>query len=345
MAVGKRDTMLGGHHLDRDMRQLAGLVLLAAVLFVGAAVGMAYVAGFEAVRDRLVAVHWPWLGASLGGEVLAFAGYWLGYRGINRVEGGPNLDPKRLWAIVAAGFGGFLAQGGGALDHYAMEAAGTDDREAKVRVTALGGFEHGSLAFIVCPTAIALLIIGVTHPPGDYTWPWAAIPPVGFAVAIWVAERQRDRLRDRDGWRGRAGVFFDAVHAVREIIIRPREHGSALAGMLLFWGADMFSLWAGFAAFGAQVPAGVVILGYGVGYVLTQRTLPLGGAGLLMTILPPALWYAGVPFSAAVLGVFVHRFFSLWVFMPLALAALPTLRALGRSGETEQDEGEPALES
>jgi hypothetical protein len=40
------------------------------------------------------------------------------------VDGGPALPAKRLRAVVAAGFGGFLAHGGGALDQYALQAAG-----------------------------------------------------------------------------------------------------------------------------------------------------------------------------------------------------------------------------
>jgi hypothetical protein len=39
-----------------------------------------------------------------------------------------------------AGFGGFLAYGGAALDTYALEAAGADEREAKVRCLAWGAW-------------------------------------------------------------------------------------------------------------------------------------------------------------------------------------------------------------
>jgi hypothetical protein len=48
--------------------------------------------------------------------------------------------------------------------------------------------------------------------------------------------------------------------------------------------------------------------------------------------------------------VFAWRFFTLWVPMPLAFAALPHLRALGERYDetpaegTSQDEREPALQ-
>jgi uncharacterized membrane protein YbhN (UPF0104 family) len=80
--------------------------------------------------------------------------------------------------------------------------------------------------------------------------------------------------------------------------------------------------------------------------IVTRRTGPLGGAGLLMCALPPTLWYFGAPWASAVLGTFVWRLCTLWVPMPFAFLALPTLRKLGeRSQEVSAgDEREPALQ-
>lgn len=348
MAVEFLRRIFSGHQLEASPLELAGLVLLAAVLFGGATVGLSYVAGFHLVWDVLRHPHWGWLVASAAAAVLSCAGYAVGYRGVSRVEHGPDLEPNQLFAVVAAAFGGLLGQGAGALDHYAMKAAGASDRDARARVAALGGLEQGSLPWIVCPTAAAMWIIGVSGPLRGFVIPWAVIPPVGFAIGIWAAERWRDRLRGRPGWRRRLAVFFDGVHYLWSLVCHPLSCGSALAGMLLFWGANMFSLWAALAAFGLHMPAGTLIVCFGSAYLFTQRTAPLGGEGLLMTALVPTLWYAGgVPFAVAVVGVFVHRLFGLWLFVPLALSSLPTLRALGgprQESGTSQGPGEPALQ-
>ena len=63
--------------------------------------------------------------------------------------------------------------------------------------------------------------------------------------------------------------------------------------------------------------------------VFTRRTGPLGGAGVLVLVLPPALWYSGAPLVAAVVGVFIYQVLFLWLPMPAALTLLPTLRAMG----------------
>ena len=70
------------------------------------------------------------------------------------------LPRRQMRAVVAAGFGGFLAHGGGALDQYALQAAGAAKGAAKARVAALGGLEHGVLAIGGCAAAIAVLVSG-----------------------------------------------------------------------------------------------------------------------------------------------------------------------------------------
>jgi hypothetical protein len=339
------------HHVDRPAPQLAGLIGIVAVLYVAAGVGMAYVAGFGNVWHRLQSAHWWWLAPSLGAVLLAFGGYYFAYCGVKSVEDGPELETRALLAVVTAGFGGFLARGGTALDQFAMRAGGASEREAKVRTGALAGFEHGTLALIVCPAAIAALLVGDVIPRTDLTWPWAIIPPPAFLIAIVAAERYRDRLRGRGGWRERLGVFFDTAHIVHVLITQPRRCRFALAGMALYWGADMFALWSATAAFGVHMSALSIIVALGTGMLFTRRTAPLAGAGLMMVALVPTLWYgAAVPFAAATLGVAAYRFFTIWVPLPGALAALPKLRELARTGEdssgqgTRTTQGEPALQ-
>jgi hypothetical protein len=344
-------SLLSTHHVDRTWPQLAGLVAVVACFYIASGLGMAYVAGFDAVHRRLVNAHWWWLAPSFGAVLLSFCGYYFAYRGIKWAEDGPELDTRALLAVVTAGFGGFLAHGGTALDEFAMRAGGAGEREAKIRVGALAGFEHGVLAMIVCPAAIIALATGVVIPRTDFTWPWAIVPLPAFVLVVWLAERYRERLRARGGWRRVIANFFDAVHLVYTVLSSPLRHGPALAGMLVYWAADMFALWSATAAFGFQMTALSVIVAVGTGMIFTRRTAPLAGGGLLTVALVPTLWYgAAVPFAAATLGVVAYRFFTLWAPLPASLAAIPKLRELGRRGEgsegsgTATDMGEPALQ-
>ena len=89
-------------------------------------------------------------------------------------------------AVVAAGFGGFLAHGGGALDQYAL-GGGAQEGDAKARVAALGGMEHGVLSIGGYAAAIIVLATGRGQPALDCTLPWAILPVPGFLIRIPVS--------------------------------------------------------------------------------------------------------------------------------------------------------------
>jgi uncharacterized membrane protein YbhN (UPF0104 family) len=335
--------------LAQRRSRLSALLLLAAVVEVAAAVGMAYVAGFSEVRAVLGRWSAPWLAVVVGAIVISFVGYYWAYRGIYRVEQGPRLRRRQMIAVVTGGFGGFLAHGGSALDDYALRAAGADERDARNRVSALAGMEHGVLAVIGTVAGIVVLAEGRGAPPADFSLPWAVIPIPGFALAFWLAERYREKFHGRPGWRGNVGVFLDSIHLNRELFLRPQEHGPAVLGMLVFWLTDAFAMWASLEAFGFTMNAAALFIGYATGMVFTRRTGPLGGAGILMVVLPVTIWYSGgaMPLATAVVGVFVYRVVTLWLPMPFAFASLPTLRDMGEPGtpgaEDAASSDEPAL--
>lgn len=317
-------------HVERNARQLTVLTLIAALLFLGATAGIASIAGFDAVATRLGHADWRWLLASAGGTLVAFAGYRLAYQAISDLRGGPHLDRRELDAVVAAGFGGFVARGGAAVDDYVMRAAGADHRAAQVRVGALGALEHVPIAVGGCAAAVYLLARGVSsHPPLDFLWPWALAPPLGGALAVWAAARYRRRLRDRSGWRGKLGVGLDSVWTLLQLGRELPDRGLGFLGITLFWAADIGSLWAALAAFHFHMRVPALVVAYSIGYALTRRSAPLGGAGLIETALPLTVWESGAPLAAAVAGVLAYRLFNLWTPMPIAFLALPRLRGIG----------------
>ena len=133
---------------------------------------------------------------------------------------------------------------------------------------------------------------------------------------------------------GRIANMF--AHAVRGLSIlrtmftsTPREHGLGLLGTAAYWAGDIACLWGALQVFGnprLSIPA--LILGYATGYVLTRRSLPAGGAGVVEIALTFALHWVGFPFVRALLGVVVYRLFNLWLPILPALATLPAVNDL-----------------
>ena len=155
------------------------LVTVAVMLELAAGAGLASLAGPARVRAILADFDPVWIVVVLGALLISFTGYLGAYWGIYRVEAGAFLSGRQVGALAAAGFGGFLVHGSGALERYALEAAGAERHDARARLAGLAGLEQGVLAVGACGTAIAVLVSGSAQPAADFTIPWAVIRPDG----------------------------------------------------------------------------------------------------------------------------------------------------------------------
>jgi uncharacterized membrane protein YbhN (UPF0104 family) len=325
-------------HLERHASQHALLVAIGGALALGAVVGIAWAAGFESVLHELRHFDPIWLPVAFGMELAAYFGYVVAYREVARLEGGPRLGMARAGAIVAAGFGAFVIRGGFIVDRQALEAAGLEPRQARIRVLGLGALEYAVLAPAAALAAVVLLARGSTHPSLGFTLPWLIAVPLGFAAAF-AALTLRPRVRDDGGWRAVVRHALEAVHMLRQLASQEAKHGGAFFGTTLYWVGDVGCLWASLRAFHDSPDLAALVIGYATGYALTRRTLPLGGAGSVEALVSFALAWTGIPLAKAVLAVCAYRIFNLW--LPLVPAAIG-LRHLKRWRDIA---AEPASES
>jgi uncharacterized membrane protein YbhN (UPF0104 family) len=324
------------------------VLLVPAALALGAVAGLADLAGGERLERAAHNLHPAWLVLCLGGELLAYAGYVLAVRDTAKVDQGPTLSFGLSLRTVVAGFGVFAAtrtSGGFAVDYWALRSAGEDRDGAVARVLALGALEYAVLAPAALCSALALLIGGADVSLA-LTLPWLAVIP-GALVAAWLSSPKRAPRYTAARHGGRLRRLF--AHSVAGLsILRamfvapPREHGLGLVGTAAYWAGDIACLWGALQVFGnprLSVPA--LILGYATGYVLTRRSLPAGGAGVVEIALTFALHWVGFPFVRALLGVVVYRLFNLWLPMVPALAVLPAVDELRRElDDAEQEAAE-----
>ncbi len=313
-------------HLERTRVETLVFVAASTGIALATIIALAWMAGFGAVADRLQDVRPDWFAVAFAAEVLAYVGYSLGYREVARVEEGPEMSRGTAVAVVAAGFGPFVARGGFAIDLHAFRQTGISDREARVRVLGLGALEYALLAPAACVASIALLARGGHTPSLGFTLPWAISVPLGFGAALW-ALGQRDRFDDKGGWREPVAQALESVHVLRCLMTRPR-HAAAPLGTAVYWFGDIVCLWACLHAFAIHMPSWpLLLIGYATGYALTRRTLPFAGAGAVEALLPFALSWMGISLPAAVLAVFAYRIFNLWLPIVPAAVGLRSLRA------------------
>jgi uncharacterized membrane protein YbhN (UPF0104 family) len=322
------------------------VLVVPAVLALGAIAGLADLAGGERIDRAVRHLHPVWLILCLGGELVAYAGYVLAVRDTAKVDEGPKLSFGHSIRAVVGGFGVFAAtrtSGGFAVDYWALRTAGEDREGAVARVLALGALEYAVLAPAALCAAIAILVDG-EHLSLGLTLPWLAVIP-GALVAIWLTSPKRaTRYAKHRSGAGRIREGF--AHTVagllmlrRMLTAPPREHGLGLLGTAAYWAGDIACLWGALQFFGnprLSIPA--LIIGYATGYVLTRRSLPAGGAGVVEIALTFALHWVGFPFVRALLGVVVYRLFNLWLPIVPALAVLPDVNELRRDFDEAERE-------
>ena len=313
-------------YLDRRPRELVAFIALGAALSATAIVGVSWAAGFGAVGERLRQVDASWLPLALAAEVLAYVGYVLAYREVARVEDGPSLPHSRALALVATGFGVFIARGGFSVDLHAFRQEFVDDREARVRVLGLGALEYALLAPATCIVAILLLLGHVQRPGSGMTMPWAIAVPTGGVLAL-SALRLRDRLRGQQGWRDHLAQWLDSIHVIRQLFVK-LEHLAGPIGTAIYWFGDIACLAFCLRAYEGHFPSvAPLLIGYATGYALTRRTLPFAGAGAVEALLPFALLWTGTPLAAAVPAVVAYRMVNFWLPIVPAIFGLRSLRA------------------
>ena len=325
------------------------LVLVApALLALGAIAGLADLAGAERIDQAARHLHPAWLVLCFCGELVAYAGYVLAVRDTAKVDRGPKLSFGHSIQAVVGGFGVFAAtrtSGGFAVDYWALRTAGENREGAVARVLALGALEYAILAPAALCAAIALIVDGEGVSLG-LTLPWLAVIP-GALVAIWLTSPRRARRYATPGpHAGRLRLGF--AHSVaglsmlRSMLVAPpHEYGLGLLGTAGYWAGDIACLWGALQFFGnprLSLPA--LIVGYATGYVLTRRSLPAGGAGVVEIALTFALHWVGFPFVRALLGVVVYRLFNLWLPIVPALAVLPDIDELRRDFDAAEHQVE-----
>ncbi len=312
------------------------ILLVAGALALAAAMGLADMAGYSRLVDAVQDVVPTWFAVCFGGQVVAYLGYVLAVRDVARVDGGPLLSLRLTMRTVVAGFGVFAAThaaGGFAVDYWTFRRAGLRRQEAVARVLALGALEYAVLAPAALICAVVLLFGTGGHVQHAMTYPWLTVVP-GLLAAFWVSSPERAARLVRPGRRrpsppvARARRRRDLEAALHARAAPP--HGLGVAGVSLYWLGDIACLWAALKIFNAEPSTPQLVLAYATGYVLTRRSLPAGGAGLVEVLMTFALVWVGLPLAPSLLGVVTYRLFNFWLPVIPALAALPAVRRMRR---------------
>ena len=245
------------------------------------------------------------------------------------------MDLRVSAKTVVAGFGVFAAtrgSGGFAVDYWALRREGAGRRDALGRVLALGFLEYATLSIVALLASIALYAASTGTRATRRRFPSLLVIPA-FAFALWATSRKRvarlalrtadSRLAPADvrgfGCRRTQGAHADLqppgarARRTRHDDLLGRGHRVPLGRSSARRRPPDHDLGPD------PVPGGPV---------LSRRSLPAGGAGVVEVALTLALVGMGVRFAPALIAVLIYRLFNFWLPIVPALALIPRVRDL-----------------
>jgi uncharacterized membrane protein YbhN (UPF0104 family) len=280
--------------------------------------------GFVDAVRRGLDVSPGWAAAGAVFELLSLAAY-VGLLAL--VAGGATkrIGARESAQITLAGAAATrllptAGAGGVALALWSLRRAGLAPRAATRTLLAFMVVLYSVFLSAIVASGAALAL-GVAHASGPTQL--AAVPAlialVAMALAVCLAARPGAGFgssRVATGTR----LLGDAVRDAWGLIL---QRDTRLLGAIGYWAFDAAVLWAMLHAFGAAPSLPVVALAYFVGQL--ANTVPVPGS--VSGGMAGALIAFGVPAELALPSVLAYRAIAIWLPSPIALAAVPGLRA------------------
>jgi uncharacterized membrane protein YbhN (UPF0104 family) len=291
--------------------------IVAIVVTVATTLAIGEVAGLHQLGRAFGHLRPEWLIVGVLTQAVSLTAYVAAYRGVVAQAAGRRLTRRVGVGLVLSGFTSFAVSGGFGFDRRVLEQLGLDGRSALRAVLELGGLEFISLVWIAVAVSIPAL---TTDPslPQSLSWPWLIAVPIGTAIAVVISRIKAPEDVSPDHRMPLAALSL-GLHDVLGLTRHPRRAPGAWAGILVYWAADMATLYAATRTFGLQPPWESLVLAYATAYLFSRRTLPLGGAGFIQVLLTFSLYWVHEPLAPSLAAVILYRWISMW------LAALPAL--------------------
>jgi uncharacterized membrane protein YbhN (UPF0104 family) len=307
-----------------DIGTLARRVAVPAVVAAGAAALLVAAGGrfhpLAGLLRRVLDANPGWAATGIVFECVSLAGYvalmWLVAR-----RATPRVGARESAQITFAGAAATrllptAGAGGVALTVWALRRAGLGSRAAARTLLSFLALLYSVFLGAVVVSGATLAASGRGSAPLSAIPAAAALLVIGACAALAIRRPLHGRSRAVRAARLTGAAVRDAAGLVR-------SRDPRLAGAFAYWAFDAAVVWAMLDAVGASPALPVVGFAYLVGQVANTAPLPgsvSGGmAGVLIAF--------GVPAEAALPSVLAYRTIAVWLPLPLAVAALPRLRA------------------
>ena len=352
VAVVQRDAWIAP---VKRHRRLLLRAALGGLIAVGVVLAIAHRQELEDTLSRVENGDPAWLALGVAFEAISFAGYMILTHQVYsprapRLGWGASVE-LTLAGVVATRVLSAGGAGGIAFTAWALNRAGMPARVAARRLAAF-------LALLYSLYIGALLIGGlvvtlgfadaVPHALGVVALAVGGVATLLMGLIVLIPgdlERRVERIAEGGGRmsglaRKLATVPQLAGNAIRLALQIVRERPAVMIGPLLWWAADVATLWACFEAFGSAPAIGTLVLCYFLGQLGNLLPLP-GGVGGTEGGMVGAFAASGVDAGFALLAVIAYQLISTYLPAIPGLVAYGTLRRRMRGWRvTEEDADE-----
>lgn len=263
---------------------LTGIIMLVAASFIG----LSFHAGIKDVLNRMMSANAVWLLLIVGAQSIAYWAYVVPYKHVFKI------GYKEAVLHSFEGFHPMLPGGGFRYDIAAHCSLGE-----KARAYYLSLWEYAALAPVIMVAAIYAVVHGGV--PYPLSLPWVIGVPAGsglFALGVIF----RDRISR-----------FPKAHRILDFMLNmlrqqdKKEIGILMAGMVMYWAGEIFALWGALQLFQVHLDWFALLIAYATGYVISRRSMPLGGAGIVLIMLAFSLHWVGAALSVALLAALAYQ--------------------------------------
>ncbi len=282
---------------------MASVVILVLV----SAAGLAAESNLRLMFEHILKADTVWLLLIIAAQSFAYWSYIVPYKYVFNISYGDALKHS------FEGFHPFRFGGGFFYDYQCHKTV-----TGRAKVIYLGLWEYAALAPAILIAAIYSYVYRLI--PVPVSLPWIIGVPGGAIIFCFILA-----LRNRIHSHPRTKRTLNLIHNLlaSENINRTFV---LLSGMAMYWLGEIFALYGALRLFNINLSWFAILIAYATGYLITRRSLPLGGAGIVLLTLSLALHVVGLTLSMALLAAMAYQLSNL--IIPLVYHRLLPAKAL-----------------
>ena len=282
--------------MKRILRSRYLVVFGVVILVLASATVLIIASGVRSVIADVFKADVAWLLLIIAAQSFAYWSYVVPYKLIF------NISYKEALKHSFEGFHPFRPGGGFVYDFKCHKSV-----KGRAKVIYLGLWEYAALAPVILVAAVYAYLFKLM--PSQISLPWIFGVPAG-AIIFYLLLTLRGYFHNHP-------KTLKTLNVIHQMFVEdnPTHKFILLSGMALYWLGEILSVYGALKLFDINLGWVPLLIAYASGYLITRRSLPLGGAGVILLTLSLTLHVVGLALPVAVLAATTYQIMNLIIPM------------------------------